>query len=87
MAWWAKAERQFAPGPFGRILGVAQGLVGQPGAHAVLVDGEPGAAGQLVPAAQNPRWALVQHGDRGRRTLQDLVAVGADDQRLPVHHP
>ena len=51
-------ERQFATGPFRGILGVAQGLVRQPGADTVLVDGEPRPAGHLVPTAQDTRWSL-----------------------------
>ena len=80
-------EGQFAPGPLRRVLGLAQRLVGQPGAHAVLVDGQPCAPGELVPPTQNPGRALVEHGHRGRRPLQDLVAVGPDDQRLVGHDP
>ena len=47
---WQLATRAFA-----RVLGVSERLVGQTGADPVLVDGEPGAPGELVAPADDPR--------------------------------
>ena len=48
-----QGDGQVATGALGRVLGVAQGLVGQAGADSVLVDGEPGAARLLVAPAKH----------------------------------
>ena len=82
-----KLQRELAPRSLGRILGLPQRLVGQPGTDTMLVDRQPRAPGELVPPAHNAGRALVQHGHGGRRSLEHLVAVGADDEWFSGHDP
>ena len=81
-----QGEGQVAAGALGRILGVAQGLVGQAGADPVLVDGEPGAAGLLVASAQHTRSGGSEDGDGRGRPLHQLVAIGSHDERFGGRH-
>ena len=60
------SERQFAPRALGRVLGVTERLVGQPRAHALLVDGQPRAPREFVVPAEDPRRPVVE--DRHRRS-------------------
>ena len=48
---------------------------------AVLVHGEPRAAGQLVAATDDPGAGRLQDGHGRGRSAEVLVAVGADDER------
>ena len=82
-----KLRREFSSRPLGRILGVPQRLVGQPRTDTMLVDCQPRTPRNLVPPTHNAGWALVQYRHRGRRSLEDFVAVGTDDQWLSGHDP
>ena len=81
-----EGERQFPAGPLRRVPRRGR-LVGQAGHHPVLVDGQPGPAGQFVPAAQDPRLGGAEHGDRVGRPLVQLVPVRRDQQRHAGHGP
>ena len=73
-------------GPLGRVP-AGRRLVGQPGQHARRVDRQPGPAGQLVPAAENPRRRAAQHRDRFGGPAVQLVPVRRDQQRHAGHRP
>ncbi len=82
-----EGQRQLAAGPPGVVPPPRRWLVRQAGQHALGVHRQPGPAGQRVPAAEDPRPAVAQHGDRLGRPGVQLIPVRRHHQRRAVQHP